>query len=102
MADAYELVRRAILGKRQVVATYAGHRRAMCPHAIGTKGGLGQALFFQFAGGSNAGLAPGGGWRCLAIDRLSEIEVRDGEWHTAPDYNGPGSCIDAVDLAIDD
>jgi hypothetical protein len=74
--------------------------RELCPHAIGVKGGRSQSLFFQFAGGSNTGLPPGGGWRCLPIDGLSEVAVRDGEWHTASDYNGPGSCIDQVDLAI--
>lgn len=56
----YALVRRAIKGKQQVHATYDGHRRRMCPHVIGTRGGQPRALFFQFAGTSSRGLLPGG------------------------------------------
>jgi hypothetical protein len=60
--DTYSIVRQAIIDKRQIVAIYDGHHREMSPHVIGTKDGRAQVLFFQFAGGSNSGLPPGGDW----------------------------------------
>ncbi len=47
MDDTYALIQQAILNKDQVIATYQGHRREMCPHVIGTKHGRRQALFYQ-------------------------------------------------------
>ena len=34
----YELIKDAILNKRQVFAIYKGYRREMCPHTLGWKG----------------------------------------------------------------
>ncbi len=103
MADNYALVRRAILSKDQVIATYQGHRREMCPHVIGTKDGKRQALFYQFGGTSKSGLGPSGSpenWRCIPIDQLQELEIRKGPWHTAPDYSPSQSCVDQIDVAV--
>jgi hypothetical protein len=44
--DAYELIRAATLARRQVLATYKGYRRELCPHVLGTKEGRRQPLFF--------------------------------------------------------
>ena len=71
----------------------------MCPHVLGrTKDGRAQALFFQFAGTSSRGLAPGGDWRCMTIDGLEDVAARAGEWHTAPNYPGPQTCVELVDV----
>lgn len=99
MPDAYSIVRQAILDKHHIVATYRGHRRELCPHVIGTKAGRRQALFFQFAGSSSSGLPPGGEWRCVAIDGLSDVTSRPGEWHTRP-HTQPQTCVDLVDVEI--
>jgi hypothetical protein len=99
--DAYAVVRQAILDRRQIVTDYKGHRRLLCPHCIGTKHGRPQALFFQFGGGGNRDLPPGGEWRCMAIDRMANIESPDGEWHSRGDYVGAGSCIDEVDVEVE-
>jgi hypothetical protein len=95
----YALVRGAIEGRRQVEAVYGGHRRRMCPHVIGTRAGSPRALFFQFAGSSGRGLPPGGGWRCLPLDGLTEVSVHDGPWHTRA-HSEPQGCIEVVDLEI--
>ena len=47
--------------------------------------------------GSAAG---GGGWRCLAVEKLSEVELRTGDWHTGP-RSRPQTCIDEIDFDID-
>lgn len=97
----YEQIRRAILERKQVHATYEGHRRHLCPHLLGTAKGEQRALFFQFAGTSSRGLAPGGDWRCLSLARLSEVSVHDGSWHTRT-HSNPQHCIDDVDLEVED
>lgn len=101
MSNSYQLIRDAIAGKKQVVATYGGYDREMCPHAVGTKNGRPQAIFFQFRGGSSKGLPPEGVWRCLAIDDLSDVFVRDGGWPTASNHSQPNTCIDEVDLEVE-
>ena len=98
--DAYSLIRQAILAKQQVIATYRGHRREMCPHVLGTKGGRRQALFFQFAGGSSSGLPPGGEWRCIPVEQLTDVSVRPGRWHTRTGHTQPQTCVDVVDVEV--
>jgi hypothetical protein len=98
--DTYALVRRAIEERRQVHATYAGHRRRMCPHVIGTRAGQQRALFFQFAGGSSRGLPPEGDWRCLPLDGLGDVSIHAGPWHTRA-HSEPQHCVEDVDLEIE-
>jgi hypothetical protein len=100
MSDTYSTVRQALEDQNQIVATYKGLVREMCPHAIGTKDGREQAIFFQFAGESSKGLPDGGEWRCLAIDGLSDVSVRSGEWHTGTSHSQPNTCIDEVDVEV--
>lgn len=101
--DVYQMVRQAIIDKKQVIATYHGHPREMCPHVIGWKGGRAQALFYQFAGASSSGLGPDGSpgnWRCLFLDELSNVTVRTGAWHTAPNHSRPQTCVDDIDVEV--
>jgi hypothetical protein len=68
MADTLGLVREAIRAKKQIVAVYKGHRRILCPHAVGYKNGRVQGMFYQCGGESSSGLAPMGSdknWRCI-------------------------------------
>lgn len=96
----YMLVRRAIAARRQVIATYGGHVRWMCPHCIGlNKDGEEQALFFQFGGASSKPLARGGEWRCIPIAGLSDVSVRDGPWHTGGAHSRSQDCVKEVDLS---
>lgn len=100
--NTYELIREAILNKQQVVATYRGHRRAMCPHVLGIKGFIRHALFYQFGGTSEHWLPPSGEWRCMDIDHLLDLTVREGQWHTRDDYDQQRqSCVDTIDLSVD-
>lgn len=45
-------------------------------------------LYYQFGGSSSSAKprAPGGArvWRCLAMEKLSQVELRTGAWHTEP------------------
>jgi hypothetical protein len=104
-ADTYSLIRKAIVNKEQVIATYDGRVREMCPHVLGTKAGRPQALFYQFGGFSRSGLGPPGSpdnWRCLPLERLSDVRVRPGQWHTAAIYRRPHQlCVDSVDVVVE-
>ena len=58
--DVYGMIADAVRNKRQVLATYHGLRREMCPHVLGRgPDGQVQALFYQFGGESSKGLPPG-------------------------------------------
>ena len=99
----YSLVKQAVLDKDQVIATYNGYRREMCPHVIGTKNGREQALFYQFAGESSSGLQPAGSpnnWRCIPLSGLSDVEIRKGTWHTAPNHSKPQKCVGNIDVEV--
>jgi hypothetical protein len=98
LADVYQLIRNATLARQQVVATYRGHRRELCPHVIGTKEGRRQALFFQFGGGSSSSLPLGGEWRCIPVDGLEDVVVREGPWHTGKGHHFPETCVDEIDV----
>lgn len=103
MADTYSLIRQAIQNKEQVIATYQGHEREMCPHVLGTKKGRQQALFYQFEGTSKSGLRPDGSpenWRCIFIDELENVRTREGPWHTAPNHSRPQTCVDQIDVEV--
>jgi hypothetical protein len=100
----YQLVRDAILNRQQIVATYQGHVREMCPHVIGTKNGRERALFYQFGGSTSSGhIVPGStaNWRCILIDGLSGVSARDGEWKTADNHSRSQTCVDEIDVEVE-
>jgi hypothetical protein len=59
---------------------------------------------YQFGGNSNRGLAVAsqvmGGWRCLAVEKLSQVELRTDAWHTEP-RSPRQTCIDEIDVDVD-
>ncbi len=98
--DNYALLEQAIERRAQVIATYDGAAREFCPHALGTKNGTHHVLAYQFGGGSAHGLPPNGEWRCFAMDRLTNLTMRPGPWHTAPNIFNPQSCLDTIDVVV--
>ena len=96
----YDLIRTAIQDKRVVKATYEGLPREMCPHTLGHTNGVEQALFFQFAGQSSTGLPPGGEWKSMRIDGLSDVTVHDGVWHTGPRHTRKQTYVNQVEVEV--
>lgn len=99
----YELIKNAILQKQQVFATYDGHPRELCPHAIGTKNGRQQALFYQFGGSGSKGPVVAGSqanWRCIPVDGLADVTVKNGDWHSADNHSKAQTCIDIIDVEV--
>lgn len=100
----YDLIHEAIENKMQVIATYKGHHREMCPHVLGTKHGVTQCLFYQFGGHSSSGqIVPGSpkNWRCLILDELEDVSIRPGSWHTGSNHSRPQTCVDRIDAEVD-
>lgn len=103
MSYEYDLVKQAIIEKKQIFATYQGYDREMCPHAIGTKNGRQQALFYQFGGESSRGRIIADSpqnWRCLRIDELDDVRLVNGEWKTGANHSRPQTCIDIIDVEV--
>ena len=98
--DKFVLIHDAIRNKRQIVATYRGHRRWMCPHVLGYKQGRAQCSFYQFGGSSARGLARDGSddnWRCMLIEELEDVHSVVGPWYSAPNYSPEEqTCADEI------
>ena len=103
--EIYELLRGAAIRRQPVIATYDGQPGLLCPHVGGRKSGRRNVFCYQFGGSSNTvepPLAPEGRgvWRCLAVEKLSQVELRTGPWRTEPRAERQ-TCIDEVDFDID-
>ena len=62
-------------------------------------------LCYQYGGESETGLGPPGSrdnWRCIALDKLSRVELLDELWQTAPNHSRPASCIVEADVDAED
>lgn len=98
----YDLIREAILSKKQITCFYDGHYREICPHVLGWgKEGNEQVLAFQFAGTSSRGLPPDGEWRCLQVRQLHNVTSRDGAWRTRDKHTRPQTCVKRIDVEVD-
>jgi hypothetical protein len=94
----YHLFRNAILAEKQVVCTYDGRPRQLCPHIIGTnKDGEEVVLAWQFAGESSGKLPQ---WRCLKLANVKDARTRDGSWHQGGSHKTGQTCVTAIDLDI--
>jgi len=104
MREVYELLRLAAARRQPVAAVYDGQPRLLCPHVLGRKSGRLHALVYQFGGSSNSGLpmmaGGAGAWRCLAVEKLSHVELCAAAWHTTP-RSPRQTCVDEVDFDAD-
>ena len=103
--EIYALLRTAGARKQSVAATYEGHRRLLCPHVLGrSKQGRRNAFCYQFGGTSGSGLRTVvvgvGGWRCMVVDKLSQVELQSGGWHTEP-RSSRQTCVAEVEFDAD-
>ena len=104
VCENYELLRYAVAHRQPVAATYDGQPRLLCPHVGGRKSSCLHVFCYQFGGSSNSvePLAPEGRgvWRCLAVEKLSQVELRTDAWHTEP-RSPRQTCIDEIDFDAD-
>jgi len=104
--EIYRLVRMAVIGKRPIRAIYHGRDRWFCPHRLGRNHeGQIRALCYQYGGESGSGLQAAGSpanWRCIALEKLSRVELLEGAWQTAPNHSRPQTCVAEVDVDAED
>ena len=94
----YTVFRNAILGEQQVVCSYDGRTRELCPHIIGTnRSGEEVVLAWQF-GGESSGKLPQ--WRCLKLAGVRGAQARDGRWFAGGSHKTEQSCVTEIDLDI--
>ena len=97
-SSTYTLFRNAILAEQQVVGSYDGRQRELCPHIVGTnRRGEEVVLAWQFAGESSGPLPQ---WRCLRLANVLDAHARDGRWHECGSHRTAQSCVSAIDLDI--
>jgi hypothetical protein len=103
--ETYELLRRAAARRQPVAAMYDCLPRLLCPHVLGRKAGEFHVLVYQIGGSSSSGwpvaASQSGIWRCLAVEKLSQIELSAEAWRTQP-RSRRQTCIDEVDFDVDD
>jgi hypothetical protein len=94
----YTLFRNAILAEQQVVCSYDGRLRELCPHIIGTNKRREEVvLAWQFAGESSGPLPQ---WRCLRLANVRDARARDGRWHEGGSHKTTQKCVTEIDLDI--
>ena len=99
-SETYNLFREAILGEKQVVCSYDGFRRELCPVILGMKDGEEKALVFQFAGESSKRLPSGGEWKCLTLSKVTDAVLRDGPWYEGSGHAREQTCVREVDVDV--
>jgi hypothetical protein len=97
---AYRLFAEAMTQRKQILCTYQGYPRELCPVILGHSQGQEKALTYQFAGGSKSGLPSGGQWRCLWLASVRDIRLRDGRWYSGDGHTAPQGCVEIVDLDV--
>ena len=104
--DLYRLVWTAVANKQPLRAIYKELPRLFCPHRLGrNQADQLRVLCYQYGGESESGLAPIGSpanWRCIVLEKLRAVELRQGSWKTAPNHSRPTTCIIQADIDAED
>jgi hypothetical protein len=99
-SSAYNLFEQAMTSRKQVLCSYDGYHRELCPVILGHTNGQEVALAYQFAGQSKSSLPTKGQWKCFLLSKVSNIQLRDGPWHAGSSHTSPQGCVKAVDLDV--
>jgi hypothetical protein len=96
----YKLFEQAMRAGKQIHCNYGGYARELCPVVLGHSDGLEKALTFQVGGESKSGLPPGGEWRCLWLNKITNARVEAGPWRVGESHAQPQGCVEEVDLDV--
>ena len=96
---AYRIIWKAIRAHKRIIFNYDDRPREACPHILGYKASGDEAVFvFQVGGESSKPLSPEGDWRCFDLDRMADIQLRDGPWRSGSRHRKAQTCIQFVDI----
>ena len=96
----YDLFEQAMAGRKQILCTYDGYPREVCPIILGHTNGREVALAYQFGGGGKTGLPPGGRWKCLSLAKVGNVQLRNGPWYSGTSHAQAQQCVKVVDLDV--
>jgi hypothetical protein len=104
--EIYGLVWTAVANKQPMEALSQGQYRLFCPHRLGrNREGQLRVLCFQYGGESRSGLNPldsSANWRCIALEKLTRVNLVEDAWRTAPNHSRPASCVVEADIDAED
>jgi hypothetical protein len=97
----YRLIWKAARARKQVTCVYDECYREGCPHIVGyNKAGQEAVFVFQFGGDSTSVLPPQGDWRCFDLAAMTDVQLRDGRWHSGTRHTKTQTCIQFVDVDV--
>jgi len=95
-SETYGLIWRAVRGRRQLTFMYESRPRECCPVILGYAKNGDEAVFaYQFAG-SSSGRLPN--WRCLYLEKITDLQMRSGEWFEGTSHQQAQMCVQFVDV----
>src|ERR1700685_584486 len=104
--EIYRLVGAAEANKHTIEAIYQGRLRLFCPHRLGRdREGRVRVLCYQYGGESGSGLQPVGSpenWRCMALEKLSRVKVKEEGGRTALNRSRPTLFVAEADIDAED
>jgi DNA-binding transcriptional regulator YiaG len=99
-SPSYLLFAQAIVEGKQIRCTYHGLRRELCPIILGHSQGEEKALTYQFGGESESRLPPGGAWKCLFLEKVRDVQLREGPLYAGDSHTLRQGCVKVVDLDV--
>jgi hypothetical protein len=96
----YEMFEEAMIDEKQVVCSYDGYSRELCPIILGHSRDQEKALVYQFGGRGRSRLPSGGQWKCLWLSKVTDVQLRDGPWIAGSGHSQKQSCVEVVDLDV--
>ena len=100
----YALLKQAMVAKRPVSAIYKNYKRTLCPYVLGrTKDDGLRVLCYQSGGESQSGLGQIGSdenWRCIAVEKLTEVKLTEERWQSPTSRNRPQSCVSKIEFEV--
>jgi hypothetical protein len=93
VSPTYKQFAQAMAAKKQIVCEYDGYARELCAVILGHTGGQEKALTFQLGGQSKSGMPPNGEWRCLFLEKVRNLRLRDGPWRGGDRHTQPQGCV---------
>jgi hypothetical protein len=100
-SETYNLFLSAMRKRQQVVCTYQGQPRELCPILLGRTGLEEKSLVFQFAGRTNRGpVAPPWHWQCLKLSEVLDARLQVGPWHDGGGHATMQFCMKMVEYDV--
>jgi hypothetical protein len=96
----YKLFHQAIVDRKQILCTYQGKRREVCPIILGHTNGEEKALVYQVGGASSRSLTGAANWRCFFLSEVKLASLRDGPWAAGDSHSTSQTCVDEVEYDV--